>query len=40
MPIKLKNQIQAISARTPPVSGLFGKAGRHWLSTQPLLADV
>lgn len=40
---RVKNQIHAILARnlapTPPVSDLFGKAGRHWLSRQELPAD-
>lgn len=40
---RIKNQIHAILARnlapTPPVSDLFGTAGRRWLSTQPLPAD-
>src|SRR3954451_3213002 len=40
---RIKNQVHAILARnlapTPPVSDLFGIAGRHWLSTQPLPAD-
>jgi transposase len=40
---RVKNQIHAILARnlapTPPVSDLFGTAGRHWLSIQPLPAD-
>ncbi len=40
---RIKNQVHAILARnlapTPPVSDLFGKAGRHWLLTQPLPAD-
>ncbi|WP_408632667.1 IS110 family transposase [Mycobacterium saskatchewanense] len=40
---RLKNQVHAILARnlapTPPVSDLFGKTGRHWLSRQPLPAD-
>jgi transposase len=40
---RIKNQIHAILARnlapTPPVSDLFGKRGRHWLSMQPLPAD-
>jgi hypothetical protein len=26
-------------APTPPVSDLFGKTGRHWLSIQPLPTD-
>jgi transposase len=34
----LKNQVHAILARnlcpTPPVSDLFGRAGRRWLSRQ------
>jgi transposase len=38
-----KNQVHAILARnlapTSPVSDLFGKTGRHWLSMQPLPAD-
>jgi transposase len=37
---RIKNQVHAILARnlapTPPVSDLFGKRGRHWLSMQPL----
>ena len=40
---RVKNQIHAILARnlapTPPVSDLFGRTGRHWLSIQPLPAD-
>jgi transposase len=40
---RLKNQVHAILARnlapTPPVSDLFGKTGRHWLSRQPLPDD-
>ena len=40
---RLKNQVHAILARnlapTPPVSDLFGKAGRHWLSRQDLPTD-
>jgi transposase len=40
---RIKNQIHAILARnlapTPPVSDLFGKRGRYWLSMQPLPAD-
>lgn len=40
---RIKNQVHAILARnlapTPPVSDLFGTAGRHWLSSQPLPAD-
>jgi transposase len=40
---RLKNQVHAILARnlapTPLVSDLFGKAGRHWLSRQPLPED-
>ena len=40
---RIKNQVHAILARnlapTPPVSDLFGKRGRHWLSMQPLPAD-
>jgi transposase len=40
---RIKNQVHAILARnlapTPPVSDLFGKTGRHWLSMQPLPAD-
>jgi transposase len=40
---RIKNQVHAILARnlapTPPVSDLFGRAGRHWLSMQPLPAD-
>src|SRR5215468_10204766 len=40
---RLKNQVHAILARnlapTPPVSDLFGRAGRHWLSRQELPAD-
>lgn len=37
---RIKNQVHAILARnlapTPPVSDLFGKTGRHWLSRQAL----
>jgi len=40
---RLKNQVHAILARnlapTCPVSDLFGKTGRHWLSRQELPAD-
>lgn len=40
---RIKNQVHAILTRnlapTPPVSDLFGKAGRHWLAQQPLPAD-
>jgi transposase len=40
---RIKNQIHAILARnlapTPPVSDLFGRTGRHWLSRQELPAD-
>jgi transposase len=40
---RLKNQVHAILARnlcpTPPVSDLFGTAGRCWLSRQPLPFD-
>ena len=40
---RIKNQIHAILARnlvpTPPVSDLFGHAGRHWLSRQVLPPD-
>jgi len=40
---RIKNQVHAILARnlapTPPVSDLFGTAGRHWLSRQVLPAD-
>lgn len=40
---RVKNQIHAILARnlvpTPPVSDLFGRTGRHWLSRQELPAD-
>jgi transposase len=40
---RIKNQVHAILARnlapTPPVSDLFGTAGRHWLSRQALPAD-
>ena len=40
---RIKNQVHAILARnlapTPPVSDLFGRRGRHWLSMQPLPAD-
>jgi transposase len=40
---RVKNQVHAILARnlapSPPVSDLFGKTGRHWLSMQPLPAD-
>jgi transposase len=40
---RIKNQVQAILARnlvpTPPVSDLFGRTGRHWLSRQELPAD-
>lgn len=39
----IKNQVHAILARnlapTPPVSDLFGTAGRHWPSRQDLAAD-
>jgi transposase len=40
---RIKNQVHAILARnlapTPPVSDLFGRAGRHWLSRQQLPLD-
>ena len=40
---RIKNQVHAILARnlapTPPVSDLFGLAGRHWLSRRDLPAD-
>jgi len=40
---RIKNQVHAILARnlvpTPPVSDLFGKTGRHWLSQQVLPGD-
>jgi len=40
---RIKNQVHAVLARnlcpTPPVSDLFGKKGRHWLSCQDLPAD-
>jgi transposase len=40
---RIKNQVHAILARnlvpTPPVSDLFGKTGRHWLSRQQLPTD-
>jgi transposase len=40
---RVKNQVHAILARNlapkPPVSDLFGKTGRHWLSQQQLPAD-
>ena len=40
---RVKNQVHAILARnlapTPPVSDLFGRTGRHWLSRQALPAD-
>lgn len=40
---RIKNQVHAILARnlapTPPVSDLFGRTGRHWLSRQELPAD-
>jgi transposase len=40
---RIKNQIHATLARnlapTPPVSDLFGTAGRHWLARQALPAD-
>jgi len=40
---RLKNQVHAILARnlapTPPVSDLFGTAGRHWLTNQVLPDD-
>jgi transposase len=40
---RIKNQVHAILTRnlapTPPVSDLFGKTGRHWLSQQPLPTD-
>ncbi|MBK9725727.1 MAG: IS110 family transposase [Actinomycetales bacterium] len=40
---RIKNQVHAILARnlcpTPPVSDLFGRTGRHWLSRQDLPAD-
>jgi transposase len=40
---RIKNQVHAILARnlapTPPVSDLFGRTGRHWLSRQQLPPD-
>lgn len=40
---RIKNQVHAILARnlapTPPVSDLFGRTGRHWLSRQVLPVD-
>jgi transposase len=40
---RIKNQVHAILARnlapTPPVSDLFGRTGRHWLSGQDLPTD-
>lgn len=40
---RIKNQVHAILTRnlapTPPVSDLFGRSGRHWLSRQELPAD-
>jgi transposase len=40
---RIKNQVHAILARdlcpTPPVSDLFGKTGRRWLSRQQLPED-
>ncbi len=40
---RVKNQVHAILCRnlapTPPVSDLFGVAGRHWLARQDLPAD-
>src|SRR5262245_55626184 len=40
---RVKNQVHAILARnlapTPPMSDLFGKTGRHWLSRQELPVD-
>ncbi|HOC14621.1 MAG TPA: IS110 family transposase [Propionicimonas sp.] len=40
---RVKNQVHAILARnlcpTPPVSDLFGKAGRYWLGQQALPPD-
>ncbi|MDX6296698.1 MAG: hypothetical protein QOI51_555 [Nocardioidaceae bacterium] len=40
---RIKNQVHAILARnlapTPPVTDLFGRTGRHWLSRQELPAD-
>src|SRR5690242_19049591 len=40
---RIKNQVHSILARnlapTPPVSDLFGKTGRHWLSRQQLPVD-
>src|SRR5690348_4115557 len=40
---RIKNQVHAILARnlapTRPVSDLFGRTGRHWLSRQPLPVD-
>jgi transposase len=40
---RIKNQVHAILARnlapTPPVSDLFGRTGRHWLSRQTLPVD-
>lgn len=40
---RIKNQVHAILARniapTPPMSDLFGRTGRHWLSRQELPPD-
>jgi transposase len=40
---RIKNQIHAILARnlapTPPMTDLFGRTGRHWLSRQTLPVD-
>jgi len=40
---RIKNQVHAILARnlapTPPVTDLFGRTGRHWLSRQTLPVD-
>ncbi|GAB3915558.1 hypothetical protein GCM10011575_38590 [Microlunatus endophyticus] len=40
---RIKNQVHAILTRnlvpTPPVSDLFGRAGRHWLAKQQLPDD-
>lgn len=40
---RIKNQVHAILTRnldpTPPVSDLFGRTGRHWLSRQALPGD-
>jgi transposase len=40
---RIKNQVHAILARnlapTPPMTDLFGRSGRHWLSRQVLPAD-